>query len=116
MTSEVTQADIQAAAAFSENVVGLTREEIKSLSEWFRGHRTAAERAAAERERELVGLVRKLMFYIPTETLRCNGDKCRQPHCASCFGDDTANIGLQEASSDLARASSALAKYGEQDD
>ena len=37
---------------------------------------------------QLLAYAKKLETMITTSVTQCNGYKCREPHCISCFGDD----------------------------
>jgi hypothetical protein len=47
--------------------------------------------------------------YVLTNYFRCNGDKCRHPTCASCFGEDFAESQSDKANLALSKAKAAIA-------
>lgn len=54
----------------------------------------AAIDVALAEAREALG---KAEAYIPTETVECHGDKCRQLWCVSCFGEEEAEREIERA-------------------
>jgi hypothetical protein len=52
--------------------------------------------------------------YVLTNYFRCNGDKCRHPTCASCFGEDFAESQSDKANLALTKAKAAIAALQEQ--
>jgi hypothetical protein len=63
--------------------------------------------------RALVEAVTLLQSYVPTDVIECNGDKCREPWCASCCGWDDATNGVAVAMGHAAVARAALAPFTE---
>lgn len=59
----------------------------------------------------LVEALESIMRYIPLDVVHCRGDKCREPWCASCFGDEDAEFYLITAARHLKNAKSALATH-----
>jgi hypothetical protein len=52
--------------------------------------------------------------YVLTNYFQCDGDKCRHPTCASCFGEDFAESQSDKANLALTKAKAALAALQEQ--
>jgi hypothetical protein len=52
--------------------------------------------------------------YVLTDYFRCNGDKCRHPTCASCFGEDFAESQSDKANLALTKAKAAIAALQDQ--
>ena len=73
---------------------------------------TSAERAqAAEAIAELLEAMSKLTSFVVTEVVEsCNGNKCREPWCAGCFGEEVAEQTVREAREALDAARAAIAK------
>lgn len=71
---------------------------------------TSGERAqAAEAIAELLAAMNKLTSFVVTEVVEsCNGNKCREPWCAGCFGEDVAEQAVREAREALDAARAAL--------
>jgi hypothetical protein len=61
------------------------------------------------REKALEAALRDALQYFPTGIVECRGDKCREPWCASCYGDEAAEAGLAVAKAAFAKATAALA-------
>jgi hypothetical protein len=40
-------------------------------------------------------LIEQLVYHVPTEPIECNGYKCRDSHCLSCFDEDSVNKALE---------------------
>lgn len=65
----------------------------------------------AERCERLELALRGLLPYVATSVLdSCNGSKCREPWCAGCFGDETANESAELAMSAYGVARALLAE------
>jgi hypothetical protein len=62
----------------------------------------------------LRGALEGVLPYVLTNYFRCNGDKCRHPTCASCFGEDFAESQSDKANLALTKAKAALAALQEQ--
>jgi hypothetical protein len=62
-----------------------------------------------DREKALEAALRDALRYFPTGTVRCRGDKCRDPWCESCYGEDAAEAWLTKAQSEFAKVRAALA-------
>jgi hypothetical protein len=77
-------------------------------------------KAEAERLRQpaqsdvLRGALEGVLPYVLTNYFRCNGDKCRHPTCASCFGEDFAESQSDKANLALTKAKAALAALQDQ--
>ena len=61
----------------------------------------------AERDR-LREALRPILRFVPQSIVECRGDKCREPWCASCCGEDAANAALDRAQTEAADAHAAL--------
>lgn len=61
--------------------------------------------------RELVAVLARVSRYLPSDTVRCRGDKCREPWCISCCGEDAAEAYMEVVRADAA----ALAKIAQED-
>lgn len=75
---------------------------------------TSGERAkGAEAVAELLAAMNKLTSFVVTEVVEsCNGNKCREPWCAGCFGEDVGEQAVREAREALDAARAALARFG----
>jgi hypothetical protein len=51
--------------------------------------------------RELAEMLSDFSKYIPFTTIECNGNKCREPWCISCCGEEDAEIGLEQCHKDM---------------
>jgi len=49
-----------------------------------------------------------LMRYVPHSVVECRGDKCREPWCVSCCGEDAAIVALARVQTYAAAARAAL--------
>lgn len=58
---------------------------------------------------EWKSMVQKLIQHGRDEVTRCGGNKCREPNCESCCGEDDANEYVQSARDDYAKAAAMLA-------
>ena len=63
---------------------------------------------------ELLDVLESLIFDVPTDTVRCRGDKCRELYCESCNGEEDAEIAIKEIMSKVGKAIKAIAKAKEQ--
>jgi len=79
----------------------------------FCGDKCGQEATAPDVAR-LVEAVKRLLDYVPIDIVRCRGDKCREPWCASCFLEDQAEEGLQRAKDDAAFARATLGEVYEE--
>ena len=61
----------------------------------------------AERDR-LRKALKPILRFVPQSIVECRGDKCREPWCASCYGEDAAITALDRASAEAAAARAAL--------
>lgn len=60
---------------------------------------------------ELYEALKKLSSFVVTDLVEsCNGNKCCEPWCAGCFGEDTAQETIANARNAAAQARVALAK------
>ena len=66
-----------------------------------------ADTAEAERDR-LRKALKPILRFVPQSIVECRGDKCREPWCASCYGEDAAITALDRASAEAAAARAAL--------
>lgn len=71
------------------------------------GESILAQDALRKRVEAADALLSRLSRYIPTDTIACNGDKCREEWCRSCYGDEYAEGAMVEVGKDVA----ALANY-----
>ena len=63
----------------------------------------------AERCERLEAALRGVLPYVATEVLEsCNGNKCREPWCAGCNGDETAKDAAEQAMSNYRAAHNLL--------
>ena len=46
---------------------------------------------------ELIGLLKSIINYIPLSSVSCNGNKCRELWCESCFCEETVAEELDKA-------------------
>ena len=67
--------------------------------------RAEAAEADAARLREAL---KPILRFVPQSIVECRGDKCREPWCASCYGEDAAITALDRASAEAAAARAAL--------
>lgn len=64
--------------------------------------RDQKERAAlVEENKRLKSHIKKLEQFIPCEVVECRGDKCREPWCVSCFGQENAEAFIAKVKSQL---------------
>ena len=63
-------------------------------------------RAEVKRLRAVLGGV---LPYVATQAIGCHGDKCREPWCTSCNGDDEAHAEAEKALAAYQVAHTALA-------
>ena len=63
---------------------------------------------------DLVDVLESLIFDVPTDTVRCRGDKCRELYCESCNGEEDAEIAIKEIMSKVGKAIKAITKAKEQ--
>ena len=69
--------------------------------------------ALIARKSELEAVIAELTCYVVTEVVEtCNGNKCREPWCAGCFGEEVAEQTVREAREALDAARAAIAKAG----
>lgn len=68
-----------------------------------------AERAEALLA-EAVEALKGALMYFPQDTVECRGDKCREPWCVSCFGQEAAEVGLSKADTKATNARAIVAK------
>lgn len=54
--------------------------------------------------------LKKVIQYVPFQTIRCKGDKCREPWCESCRGEEQARETLEQVRAELDEARVALLK------
>ena len=78
------------------------------------GHEDAATRSRADDSewikasdhddvvRELVAVLARVSRYLPSDTVRCRGDKCREPWCISCCGEEAAEAYMEVVRADAA--------------
>ena len=60
---------------------------------------------------ELLEALTKLTSFVVTDVVdSCNGNKCREPWCAGCFGEEVAEQTVREAREALDAARAAIAK------
>ncbi|WP_447896786.1 hypothetical protein [Stenotrophomonas acidaminiphila] len=60
---------------------------------------------------ELLEALNKLTSFVVTDVVEsCNGNKCREPWCAGCFGEEVAEQTIREAQEALDAARAAIAK------
>lgn len=59
---------------------------------------------------ELLEALENIMGWIPAEPVECNGNKCRELYCVSCFGEDTAKETLEGLKVKVVIAKQAIAK------
>jgi hypothetical protein len=59
---------------------------------------------------ELVGALENAQQYIPIDAVECRGDKCREPWCISCFGEDAAAKAIEDAGNHNRAIKEALTK------
>lgn len=59
---------------------------------------------------DLYAALESLLGIAPTDTVECRGDKCREPWCVSCFGEDAAQEGLAKVTAKVNAARAALSK------
>lgn len=59
---------------------------------------------------ELVESLRAVLPYVATQAVGCHGDKCREPWCYSCFGEDEADEAAARGASAYRAAHDALAR------
>lgn len=107
----------------------LSNEQVQVLNEkhgWFKYgdaqsdvSRAFANDAVAAYERvraaapELLEALTKLTSFVVTDVVEsCNGNKCREPWCAGCFGEEVAEQTVREAREALDAARAAIAKAG----
>lgn len=64
---------------------------------------------------ELLEALREIMPFTATAAIGCHGDKCREPWCYSCNGEEEAEDAAQKGCDAYAKARAAIAKAtGEQ--
>ena len=59
---------------------------------------------------ELLDVLESLIFDVPTDTVRCRGDKCRELYCESCNGEEDAEIAIQEIMFKVDKAKQVITK------
>ena len=79
---------------------------------YWQGEAAAELRRLHEVNVELLGALIAVTPYITTATTACHGDKCREPWCTSCNGDDDAEESAQKGSDAYGNAHKAIAKAG----
>jgi hypothetical protein len=118
--SEVPIMRIQSPETFKElfriNADGTVEGEIENASEAarlfvesLRGYLSKPTQTDALRE-----ALEGVLPYVLTDYFQCNGDKCRHPTCASCFGEDFAESQSDKANLALTKAKAAIAALQEQ--
>lgn len=84
--------------------------------EVWKQKKDAAEAARAERDRraacydDLLAALEKLAPHIPDAVTACHGNKCRQPFCEDCSGEDEAQKAIEAALEAHLQAIAAIAK------
>lgn len=75
-----------------------------------------AKLEAAEKERDaLLEALKEIMPFTATIAIGCRGDKCREPWCYSCNGEEEAEEAAQKGCDAYAKARAAIARAtGEQ--
>ena len=63
-----------------------------------------------EQRNELLKALESLIFDVPTDTVRCRGDKCRKLYCESCNGEEDAEIAIQEIMFKVDKAKQVITK------
>lgn len=58
--------------------------------------------------KRLIEAVERLQRYIPCGTVECRGDKCREPWCISCCGQDEAEAYMAKINADARFADEAV--------
>ena len=67
-------------------------EIIDTALDTLRWQRQEIDRLTAENER-LRAALKGVLPYVATQAIGCYGDKCREPWCFSCNGEEGAEIG-----------------------
>lgn len=58
-------------------------------------------------------MVERTARYLPDGIVRCYGDKCREPWCASCFGEEDAEEFMVKVEADRSAIRAALSQEGD---
>lgn len=80
------------------------------IAAWNVRHETAQSTLITE----LVGALENAQQYIPIVAVECRGDKCREPWCVSCFGEDDAAKAIEAAGNHRRAITEALTKAKDQ--
>lgn len=59
---------------------------------------------------DMYAALEKMGSYFPHSIVECRGDKCREPWCASCYGEEAAEEAMARVAADIAAYRAALAK------
>ena len=59
---------------------------------------------------DMYAALEKMGSYFPHSIVECRGDKCREPWCASCYGEEEAEEAMARVAADIAAYRAALAK------
>ena len=63
---------------------------------------------------ELRRMLERAAQYLPYGIVRCYGDRCREPWCASCFGEEDVEEFMVKVKADRSAIRAALAQKGDQ--
>ena len=87
---------------------------IREPDNYTSGERALAAEFVAEamvQRAELLEALNKMTSFVVTDVVEsCNGNKCREPWCAGCFGEECAEQTVRDARDALAYARAAIAK------
>ena len=61
---------------------------------------------------EMRRMLERAAQYLPYGIVRCYGDRCREPWCASCFGEEDAEEFMVNVKADRSAIRAALAQKG----
>lgn len=93
----------------AQDIERLTAElrQRRAVTEMLEDCQFLARRLTAERD-ALREALQRAIPYIATAMVGCNGDKCREPWCYSCCGEEAARKAAQEGCDACANARAAL--------
>jgi hypothetical protein len=109
-------AEVEAERERLENTI----PAIKKVMYSEKGRAEAAEARIKKLEAKLakvVEIAKRRGDYVPLGTVECRGDKCREPWCISCCGEDAAEMALYKMRKEYSEDGATLAELkGEKDE